>query len=340
MYMSRLLNRLYSSPPPPPPPPPPIPNLKSGGPLHFFHVPKAGSSFADALWQWGCNESVYRYASGSRAHPFVPECADSFTANGAPFPEPPGLKSSHLPLLDDEPYSRFLQGHVVGMIRHPVERIASGYAHRFHDCDKEEFHKFQCERIANGRRSVGRCPEMVPPEREEEIVVMYARCVQGCAAHMLTGRYCNGHVPKRRTNRSLPPRQQHYTPIEQTRQMALARLRGGVFGFVGDTDQWSRSICIFAGIYPPRFRHGYDYSRMLSNSRPSEQPTVAERAKAILLRTGVGLRDPDAELHAETLRWMDAVEPHLLSFSHYRLCRQAVAQAENRTLRKGVWAPL
>ena len=52
----------------------------------------------------------------------------------------------------------------------------------------------------------------------------------------------------------------------------------------------------------------------------------------------VGLRDPDAALHAEVVRWMDDVEPHLQSVSHYRLCRDAVAQANKQTLKQGVWA--
>lgn len=82
---------------------------------------------------------------------------------------------------------------------------------------------------------------------------------------------------------------------------------------------------------------GYDYSQLFANSRPTARPSAVERAKSILLRTGVGFSDPDAVLYAEALRWMDEVEPHLTAISHYQLCKQAASLFEQRKLRPGIW---
>lgn len=212
-------------------------------------MPKAGSSFANALWQWGCNST---YASGpahrkEELNPYVAECGDSFHG----MPEPRGMRSSHRPILNDAEEVLF-RGHVVGMLRHPVERIASGYAHQFHDCGKMS-KDFVCYSVINGHGVTGPCPEKVPPELEEATVLKYAQCVAGCATHMLSGRYCNGDMLKVARGGDL---NRSRWSMAQHAERALSLMRNGVYGFVGDTDQWQRSICIFAGlcIRPARTR--------------------------------------------------------------------------------------
>lgn len=148
-----------------------------------------------ALWWWGCKPNQRK--RGDAIKPTTEaECTDSFKSrntSGALVSifEPAVLDKGHRPLIgpsksptkeqlrrmlgqfyDDAPH---LMGHVVGFLRHPVERVASGYAHGFHDCSKK--------RLLIGYKglSFDANPWDVPQRLEEELVLKYAACVEGCA---------------------------------------------------------------------------------------------------------------------------------------------------------------
>lgn len=132
---------------------------------------------------------------------------------------------------------------------------------------------------------------------------------------MINGRPCG----------SKPPASENET------QRAVTWTRNGLFGFVGDTDQWDRSICVFVGLYPPRYRYDYNFSLLFRNARPSRQKEIVSRAKSILLRHAAAERDPDTVLFREAQSWLDRTEPHLKHSPLYQRCRAAMAARATST---------
>lgn len=286
-----------------PPPLPPLPDRLSGKPLRFFHVPKTGGSLAFALWAWGCTY----FERGVRQPHLEAQCRDSFQLWNSSVPiDSLHLERPHRPLgivpglLDD---AKSIRGHLVGMMRDPVARVASGYAAGFSLCTPLS--------NGHGRSTKARLPWHVAPEDEEAAVLEYAACVRGCTTRMLTGRSCEGG---------------HVRESEALKAAEMIR-EDGLFGFLGDTSQWERSICIFVGLYPPRFRYGYNYSALFLNARPNKSPELELRARAILLRNrrvkGAGVNDPDQLVFREALAWLDRMEPHVVGSPHYQLCQKA-----------------
>ena len=124
----------------------------------------------------------------------------------------------HRPLPRDAPNR-------VTLMREPLRRIASGFAHDLHDC-KELRERFGCGGWQPGYANA--CAQRVWRDVGVDALLEYSKCVGGCAANLLTGRYCDS--PARALGRS---------GVER----AASELRA--FAFVGLTDRWTESVELF-----------------------------------------------------------------------------------------------
>lgn len=121
------------------------------------------------------------------------------------------------------------------MIRHPVQRVISGWFDDKHDC--------------RGAATIG----------------VYAKCVKSCAAQMILGSPCGASLPDGE------PDLFAHEPSE-----AVDRIRK--FGFVGITEEWELSVCLFHAMF------GGD---CLPVEFPKDRAGTALKAKT-------GLYDPEA----------------------------------------------
>ena len=264
-------------------------------PLVFFHVPKAGTSFTSALLEYGCRYNgsagllhLLNDARTGRLDPVKARCApDAFESQ---------LGVSHPPLTTDQAH----RAHVVGMFRAPIDRVASGLAHNFHDCEAVPRHlNVSCSATHNDYGCAAKVADL------EQATLMYADCVTGCVTRMLTGTPCGRNSIK--------------APAAASRNsLAISRLQTA-FKFMGDTGMWNRSVCIFCGLFAPRLQ-AYDYDLLFENVRPSKAEDTVEKAKSIL-RAHKWYDVADEAVYNEVRGWLDRVEPKLQKNERYKACR-------------------
>lgn len=190
-------------------------------PILWLHVPKTGSSFATTLAHFGCPSlPASRTVKEPSNLPYglMLPCQDSFER----------FESGHEPV----PNSSDL-GHVVSMFREPKERLASGYFHRLHDCPGLR-NKVCVPRDTPENGLNGDCDRFfqTPLQQQKPTIAEYNKCVGGCTAHMLAGRPC-GINPDMRTI------------AVETDSKVKALKAIDQLGFVGITEQWPLSVCLF-----------------------------------------------------------------------------------------------
>lgn len=198
-------------------------------PLVWLHVPKTGSSFATTLAHFGCpkipadvkvKEVTWKnpFNKSDIAMPFSQQyaitswCPNAFAR----------FESGHAPV---PPWAQL--EHVVTMFRDPKYRLVSGYFHNYHDCPHLR-KRFFCPGENLNCNYLFRTPMWRQMERLGE----YHKCTSNCQAQMLTGNNC-GVTPggkKRPSEKDLEP-------------LALAAVDR--MGFVGLTEQWPLSVCLF-----------------------------------------------------------------------------------------------
>mmetsp|Transcript_42859 Transcript_42859/g.141881 ORF Transcript_42859/g.141881 Transcript_42859/m.141881 type:complete len:302 (+) Transcript_42859:56-961(+) len=284
--------------------------------LVFLHVPKAGTSFSLSLFEYGCRYKsevgllhlMNDFRAGSHIEHVKAQCPGAFAS----------LSGGHHPLLTEQAQ----RGHVVGMFRDPVERVASGLAHNFHDCEALQHHLgITCSANHADYSCASRAKNLT------EATLMYANCVTGCMTRMLTGSACGrgehglsappawkvGSSASSSSGSSISSSSSRDVPA-----LAISRLRTA-FQFVGDTGQWNRSVCIFCGLFSPRVQP-YDYDRLFVNVRPSNNLGAVDKAKSIL-RTHKWHDAADQAVYHEVTAWLDQVEPRLQDNARYRECR-------------------
>jgi hypothetical protein len=244
--------------------------IQTINPIYYLHVPKAGSSFATTLVHHACDDVIPENVAVQEPGEFMENW--NATCNRSRFMR---FATGHEPLhvSDDEELK-----HVVVMVRRPQQRVLSGYYHDLHDCwnmrwkyncrgaDDDVSDRFRCDgdiETIDGRFK--RDPATISP-------VEYATCVENCTANMLTGRFCGDPGP---------------ADVDQAVKL-IDKL-----GFVGLTDEWTLSVCLwhrkFGGrIVPAEFmnlRPGvvsaskagdvkYDEEALLGKWRPSADLAV------------------------------------------------------------------
>lgn len=169
------------------------------------------------------------------------------------------LDPAHKPLPKLLPAD--ITGKLVMMIREPHRRIASGYTDNLHDCRamQKEF----------GVKEYQTSPHPNQPSCTNATEILrYAKCVEGCVLNMILGRYCSSGTKDR-------------TKSDVDR---AARIIENESGFVGLTDLWSTSVCVFAALFPPIIREKYDFNELFTNTNPSASPDCAKNVMEILRR--------------------------------------------------------
>jgi hypothetical protein len=236
-------------------------------PIYYLHVPESGSGFATTIAHHACGSTIPEDVVVVEPRDFFKIWASS--CNRSRFSR---FQSGHDPLtgvVDDD------LGHAVVMLRNPSQRIISGYYNDMHDCwDLRKKYKckssgqFKCEgdTVAEDGRSV-RNPQAIPPPE-------YGQCVENCSANMLTGRACA-----------------ETGPVDVERAIDVI----DKLGFVGLTDKWELSVCLwhkkFGGrVLPAELAHAragvvsggsankYDVGALLGDWRPRADVRVFEAA--------------------------------------------------------------
>ena len=183
----------------------------------YMHVPKCGSTFAQALAEVHCPWIDF--------HPTEPVLeVHNYNKNGR--------KCHH-------GMTRFKSGHaggprkehkvplVVTMLRHPVSRLISGFFHNFHDCtNMKNRYKLRHKHVTDTQF----WENMIA---NETIVLEYAKCTQGMATLMLNG-YYRKHVP-------------FQEPTVEETATAIRRIMH--IAFVGIQEEWNKSVCLYRAMY-------------------------------------------------------------------------------------------
>jgi hypothetical protein len=193
-------------------------------PMFYIHVPKCGSSFATALAHLACGDKID--INETVREPGVPSVGTETWNSKCGEGSFARFDSGHLPMpekMTDNELSK-----VVMMVRAPKSRISSGYIHNFHDCGPLQTKYNLLENAPPAFALDGN----IEPDTLEE----YAICVQSCTVNMLTGRHC---AYARKDAIEVPSEEERASDVKT----AISRLRK--FGFVGLTDQWDLSICLW-----------------------------------------------------------------------------------------------
>jgi len=245
-------------------------------PLSWLHVPKSGSSFINALVDLpgACRfphditidantfgES--QLANFQLQYPVSKYCPGSFSATF--------FLGAHTGLGSAADYvADVWEGHGVTMIRQPEQRILSAYHHKYHSWPLAEMD--------------GRYP------RDE---LEFAQTLQGCVTRMLTrsGSSYTSHVDPNWIHWGGPCGGPERATSKEKAE-AIRRLTS--FAFVGLTDKWELSMCLFHRVFGGRCRESDFVNSRHAKGDPSE-PSPATHYDAESLQ---GWTDPDdAELY-------------------------------------------
>jgi hypothetical protein len=239
-------------------------------PIFYLHVPGAGSGLATTIAHHVCGRDIPDNLAVLEPSNFLNTWAT--VCNHSRFRR---FQSGHTPL---DAFSENL-AHVVVMMREPSQRVISGYFDGLHECAALQS-KYQCSAINGAYRCIGdalgkggrfmRDPSVIPPQE-------YGSCVENCTANMLTGRSCSD-------------------PGEVDVSQAIAVINE--LGFVGLTDEWVLSVCLWHKMFGGRMvpaeltnvrpgsltarTHGmgiYDQHALLGSWLPSADVRVFDAAK-------------------------------------------------------------
>jgi hypothetical protein len=194
--------------------------------LAWLHVPKTGTSFANTLVSWGCDQldeddivdDSYMLPSGM----YVPKF---FATHRAQCENILHICSGHHPIADKSCNDwNAHKGNFVALFREPEQRLISGFHHDLHDYNNKNASLHE-----------------------------YATAMQGCTVRMLTGFKCGDN------DAGVNPTMQEH---------AIQRIHEG-FAFVGLTEQWALSVCLFHAMFG-----GECHRREFANVRPGEMHTT------------------------------------------------------------------
>jgi hypothetical protein len=222
------------------------PTKKKKG-LWFLHIPKTGSTFFRSMIQHACPtqsaeevlEIFHLLLKNKHANAFP--CASS-------------IKPGHVGLGADKEIDR-----VVTMVRNPFDRVVSGFLHNFHDCDSlqkrlsihnNDDQTTSMEGICRDVKDIVHDPRpsaedwLEKRKRTHGLVLDYMNCVGGCSRNMLLGgKRCQS-----------PPKK-----VDDVDLSAMVDQRMESLAFVGVTDEWDKSMCLWRHTFPSHPRGSGDY---------------------------------------------------------------------------------
>jgi len=224
-----------------------------GKDVYYLHIPKAGSSFATTLAHHVCQDHIPEDLTVKEPTGFVNRYAGMCPA----IHKFKSFKSGHHPLEKSD----VALSHVVTMMRHPLQRIASGYyakPSRLHDCPT--LRRKHCKHTHNNGCDGDIGKEVTNPDVIDP--VKYGKCVRDCATNMIIGHGC-GHRTKYNGTGSLVRRQ----------TVTLAVHRVAKFGFVGLTEEWLLSVCLWHAKFG-----GAILEAELANTRPGISSGIKKKS--------------------------------------------------------------
>mmetsp|Transcript_31992 Transcript_31992/g.86732 ORF Transcript_31992/g.86732 Transcript_31992/m.86732 type:complete len:328 (-) Transcript_31992:37-1020(-) len=258
--------------------------LREALPCAWVHIPKCGSSFINTLIHLPtvCKDDIPSdFVVDSHLGPFfLSEFRSMFDLPTVC----PGLLTTrfgHDGIEEDVGYDHG-KGHFMTMLRQPEQRIMSAYLDMLSAALFEE-----PETLLDNGRSWGGWNQQTLPTLEE-----YAKQSSGCAVRMLTrgGQPCGAHGGP---------------PSDAEVALAKQRLHEG-FAFVGLTDKWELSMCLFNAMF-----HTGCHSWQFGSSRPSNNADNSTAAYDLTMLNGV--TDPyDGALYAEAEK---IFEKHLKQYN-------------------------
>merc|ERR1719469_187794 len=204
--------------------------------VDWLHIPKTGTSFGYILLLWKC-EYLEKFLTSPKALSVAASWAKDPKYMPMQRPSKCVTNFNHFPLRKGVHLGH--SGHRVGdvftMLRSPLSRDSSGFAHVFEACrfakwivgDQLPFHTATCEALAGDESSSQR-------QEAEKIVMAYGRCVSGCQTNLVGGfGHCgnSGHALFDPEWKGDPP---NATVDAMRITVAKAKLRR--FSFVGLTE--------------------------------------------------------------------------------------------------------
>lgn len=210
-------------------------------PIVWVHTPKTGTSFANVLFHHKglCpafpNDAWFLQPEWSSDHEFLKAynihelCPGQFAKE---YECPPG--SVGVGDIWDQNHA-----HVVSFFRQPEARVTSGFFSAWHDFPRH------FDKEGHGREW------LVAQTGEGMNIRGYASVMQGCQVRMLTqgGKACGGNGTK---------------PTMEDVDLAIGRMKQ--MKFVGLTEEWDLSICLFHKMYG-----GQCHDQEFSNTRPMHE---------------------------------------------------------------------
>jgi len=244
--------------------------------LDWMHIPKTGTSFIYTMVLYKCDslianapnstaelERIYNTVAHTRPGP---PCAGA-TMRHQHQPTKPGL----LGYTADQ-NSRFT---IATMVRDPMVRMASGFTHSYHDCRKMEKSRFKtrpkdvCAVLEDENADPTKVEEM------EKVVLMYANCVRGCQTRMATGKGCA---------RNKPGDNEDAAAEAKRTELAIRKIQD--FAFLGITDRWHQSLCLFSHHFPRPSGANYSIDNLNRNTRPSHHASCNPQVQKVLEKHG------------------------------------------------------
>eukprot|EP00931_Biecheleriopsis_adriatica_P064266 TRINITY_DN39073_c0_g1_i1.p1 TRINITY_DN39073_c0_g1~~TRINITY_DN39073_c0_g1_i1.p1 ORF type:complete len:596 (-),score=130.03 TRINITY_DN39073_c0_g1_i1:223-2010(-) len=201
--------------------------------IRWLHFPKCGTSFISTLWNYGCSKNglPIDLRIDAKNKPGCGECYDFALEDRYPraqFCDPKIIgrffQFQHAGLRHDELKSKM----VVGFFRKPSQRLISAYHNGLH-CSgfkPDEYQQLQATTKAGGVAAFARFPG-----------------IAGCTARMLTG----GNCAESKTVRS---QDQSFDGGQSRLKKALEVVES--MSFVGITERWDDSICLFHRMFGGR----------------------------------------------------------------------------------------
>ena len=244
-------------------------------PVAWVHIPKTGTSFLNTLVASVCIAPTVPFAAGELQHNYwehVSRSRCNFTSSPQhnTYGSPPGHHG----------FGRYADAELVSngvtLLRQPDQRIISGFHHNFHSYDIKLHGK---------------------PE-----ITTYARAVAGCSVRMLvrpsvpsssdSGEAACGHSP---------------SPSDAEVDQAKAILSS--FQFVGLTDEWDLTICLWHARFGPASCHISEFL----NARPRDGNVTSVPNYDVSVLNGFTDRyDNSLYEHAQKLFW-NAIKLHKLT---------------------------
>lgn len=241
-------------------PPPPRKLAK----LFWLHIPKCGTSWLNVIFHYAC--------------PRVPEnvtCSLVVGRTGGPIAEEllrrwPPWRWCNTPFISrpnfHNPYTPRAKDFAVGLFREPRARLVSAFHHNSHSngMDPAERHRMLA------------ALKSIPDERKRLAAFVAYPGLANCMTKMVLGFACA-------------------SPVEISSDMldeAKRRVRED-FAFVGLTNAWNQSVCLFH-----RMWGGRTLAVEFENTRPGGYRSTPSAADANYLRE-IGYADRDTELYAE-----------------------------------------